>query len=187
MFFGFSFASAVVGVNSEILAENPQFLQQQSMIFSVGTIVIGFMILLFIIRTIDSAAVKIPIPELEALFASGLKKESVRRGVKRIIGLCIRNDGEDVAEGIQLFANFPPEFRIQEGDAYRVSEQRLVDEFPHHNAVVKEWERLHVEVTQGIEVMLTMPEKEGVYEIPILIYEKKTGKNEDKLIIEVVK
>lgn len=187
MFFIISFALAVVGLNSEIFSDTSQFLQQQSMIFSLGTISIGFMILLFIIRTIDSAARNIPLPKFEANFVTGLKKEKCKSKEKKEITFCIKNEGEAVAEKTHIFINFPPEFGVHKKIAYySVFEQGIETEHAGYIAAIFRIETIHVDTSMYLKILLTMPEKEDVYKIPIHIYERKIGIQKDKLIIEII-
>lgn len=45
---------------------------------------------------------------------------------------------------------------------------------------------MHIDTSLIGEVLVTMPEKQGIYEIPIFVYERKIGVYKDKLIIETI-
>ena len=187
MFFIFSLILALVGMNSEIIfVDSPQFLQQQSMIFSIGTIAIGFMTLLVVIRTIDSAAKSIPVPQFETHFRSGLKREKLKGKETEEITVCVENVGEDIAEDLLILVNFHPEFKVHKTSRYFVTEQGIETEYLGYQAAICRVDNIHADTTLYIAIRLTTPEKQGDFEIPILIYERKTGKHKDKLIIQIV-
>lgn len=188
MFFVFSFVLAIVGINSEIiLVDNPQSLLQQSMIFSVGTTAIGFMVLLIVIKVIDSAARSIPIPEFKVYFPSGLKKEKCKGNEKKEIEVCVENFGEDIAEILEIFIGFCPEFKVHPNpiSTYTIVKQGIQTDYPDYNSVVVKVPRIHADTSLAIPILLTTPEEQGEYDIPIAIYEKKRGKQKDRLVIVV--
>lgn len=189
IFFLLSFGSAVLGMNSDILPY-PMFLQQQLMISSVGTISIGFMILLYVIRTIDSAARKIPIPEFIVDF-DGLRSVKCKSKEKKEITLCVTNKGEDIAENPVIFVCFPPEFEVHLNPPhdYYILKQSVESNHPDYNAAIfQRVDTIHTDITLALCILLTVPEKEGVYKIPIEIHERKiVGVYKDKLEIEIVK
>lgn len=187
VFFIWSFACAVIGMNSEILLSNdPQFLQQQVMIFSIGTMSIGLMVLLFVVRTIDSAAKRIPVPEFEVSFDKGYRKVKRKSKEKKKIMLRIRNKGEDIAEHMHIFFCFPSSFELHEQIGYTIFEQGLETDTPGHNAAIFHTDLIHIDTTSYYPILVTFPEKKGDYDIPIRIYERKTGKHKDELNIEIV-
>lgn len=188
-FLSFSLVLAIIGFNSESLVDNPQFLQQQSLIYSIGTTATSFLILLLVIRTIDSAARNIPLPQFRAFFAGGSKKEKVKSKEKKPITFCIMNEGEDIGEDVLLLMNFPPEFSVSVNlpEDYYVFKQGSETDHPGYNAGISNIAKFHARTTEHTDVLLTMPEDEGVYEIPIDIYERKIGRQKEILAIEVTK
>jgi len=185
-FFILSFVGCVIGMNSDVLQTNqPQFLQQQLMIFSSGTISIGLMILLFVVRTIDSAAKRIPVPEFEVSFAGGTKTLKCKSKAKQEISPRIANKGEDVAEQMHIFFCFPPSFEIDEKIGYSVFKQTEETDTPDHIAAIAHTDLLHIDTTNYYPISVTVPEEKDSYLIPVRIYERKTGKHKDELKIEV--
>ena len=186
-FFICSFVSAVIGMNSEVLLQNnSQFLQQQVMIFSIGTMSIGLMVLLFVVRTIDSAAKKIPVPEFEVSFDKGFRKIKCKSKEKKKVMLRIANKGEDIAERMHIFFCFPPSFKVHEGIGYTIFEQGLETDTPGYNAAIFHTDLIHIDTTSYYPILVTFPEEKDIYGIPIRIYERKTGKHKDKLEVEIV-
>lgn len=187
VFFAFSFICTIIGMNSEIFTY-PQFLQQQLMILSLGSISFGFVILLLVIRTIDSAAKRIPVPEFEVSFVTGLRSEKCKIKEQKIVVVCIKNKGEDIAENAHVFACFPPVFDVQENphQGYGVFSQNILTDTPNYNAAVLTGVDLLPDTVAEIHILLTMPEKEGNYDIIIKIHEKKVGVHRDRLNIEIV-
>lgn len=188
-FFAASFILATIGVNSEILLDNPEFLQQQMMIFSLGTIGLGFMILLIVIRTIDSAARNIPVPEFKVSFTTGLKKEKFKSKEKKKVTFCFENIGEDVAESATIFVLFPPEFVVHLNPLIRyiVHKQSDLSDTPNYTAAIDTEVEIHPEILLDMPILLTMPEKEDDYTIIIKIHEGKIGIHRDKLVIKIAK
>lgn len=187
-FFLLSLVSAVIGMNSEMLLnypQFPQFLQQQLMIFSLGTISIGFMVLLLVVRTIDSAARRIPVPEFEINFEKGSKRMKCKSKETKEITICVRNKGEDVAEDVEIFTCFPPSFVVHE-NSYTVFKQGIETDYPDFTAAIHRTDMIHIDITIYYRIKLTMPEKGDVYEIPVDIHERKIGAYKDKLSIEIV-
>jgi hypothetical protein len=187
MFFVISFACAVLGLNSEILPYDPQFLQQQMMIFSLGTISIGVLVLLFVVRTIDSAAKRIPVPKFDVSFQSGLRNMKLGPKEKTTVTFCVANRGEDVAENVSVFVCFPPEFAVMESSQglYRTYKQSSLSPTPNYNAAISKAEVVHIGTILEIDIDLLMPEKQGIYEIPVNVYERKIGLSSHKLVIDV--
>jgi hypothetical protein len=189
IFFIGSLICSVLGLNSGILAQDLEtqgFLEQQFTIFSVGTLAIGFMVLLFVIRTIDSAAKQIPLPEFEVYFEEHGKSMKLKRKEQTTIVVTIENKGEDMAEDMEVYVFFSPSFRILPIEKeYRIVRQSNTDDFPNYSATVTDINRLYMEVRYPIGIALTAPDDKKNYEIPIDICERKTGMTKDKLTIEV--
>jgi hypothetical protein len=189
IFFIISFTNAIIGMNSEILSKDvgvQGFLEQQFMILSSGFIVLGFIILLAVIGVIDSAARKLPIPEFEVTFPKGMKVLKLKRNERKTIELCVTNKGEDIAENLQIFVIFHPSFKVNLTPFYSVTKQIAQADYPEHNAAIFDVGIIHIDTTLQLHVDLTSPDIKETYEIPIDIYERKTGKSKHKLTIEVI-
>jgi hypothetical protein len=188
MFSFLSFGSAVVGMNSEtILANNPQFLEQQSMIFSIGATAIGFMVLFVVIKAVDSAAREIPLPKIAVVFDNLSKTQKFKSKDEKTLSLNVRNDGEDIAEDVAILVFFPPEFGVKTGImGYMVYEQPIGSNHPHYKAVIMNVKRIHIDTSLVNNIAVTIPEKKDTYTIPVSIKERKIGSQEDELTVEVV-
>jgi hypothetical protein len=188
MFFAMSLICAVVGINSEILTTSSviqHFLQQQLIEFSVGALGIGFMVLLFVIRAIDSAARKLPIPEFEVYFENRANKIKITRDQRKSILFCINNKGEDVAQDVQVFVFFPPAFEVHESGNYDITRQGSETDFPDYNAAIFREDLFHIDTILNLFIDITSPDEKKTYEIPLQIYERKIDPSKHKLEIEV--
>jgi len=186
IFFGISFVSSVIGINIDILASYNLDVQNL-MILSIGGISIGALWLLFVIKAIDSAAKRIPVPKFLVSYETGLKSTKCKSKEHKEIIFSFENDGEDIAEGVLLFVHFPPEFTVHPiAGRYVVYKQRAKSEFPDYNSAIFREQLIHVGTTLHARIVLTMPEKEDSYDIPIHLYERKTGCKTDTLVIEVL-
>lgn len=189
MFFVISFVCSVSGINAEILSQDieiQRFLGQQLIMLSSGTLATGFMVLLFVIRTIDSAARKLPIPEFEVYFENQEETIKCKSGERTNITLSIYNKGEDIAENLQILVMFPPAFKIDETKRNAVVKQGVETDYPNYNAVVFPVELVHIDTILKGSIALTPPDERKTYEIPINIYERKIGISKHKLTIEVI-
>jgi len=123
--FGISLVCAIIGMNSEVVTVNieaQQLLQQQSIIASVATSGGGFLILLLVVRTIDSAARKLPIPEFDVYFENRTNEITLKRNEKAMVTVYVDNKGEDIAENVEVFIAFPKVFKIIKGSGFILSE-----------------------------------------------------------------
>lgn len=189
MFFAISFICAVFGMNSEILSQDleiQRILGQQLVMFSSGTLTMGFMILLLVVRTVDSAARKLPIPEFDISFEGFVKELRLKRNERAEIDFCISNKGEDIAEDVEVFVNFPFTFKIHPKPYYSISKQTALSDYEGCNAVVINLKSMHVETVIRLPIDSTMPDEKKTYNIPIDIKEKKIGMMHYDLVIKVV-
>jgi hypothetical protein len=146
----------------------------------------GFVFFLVVIGTIDSAARQMPLPKFEVYFENKAEILILKSNEQKIIDFCVANEGEDIAENVMVFIHFPPVFRLHHHHGYyEIAQQGPSSNYPNFNAVYTENLTHHPDTTCHIPVNLNAPEKEGKYEIPIIIYERKTGKTKCKLTIEV--
>jgi len=188
MFFVISFVCSVFGMNAEILSqdlETQRFLEQQLVIFSSGTLATGFMILLFVIRTIDSAAKKVPIPEFDVYFKNLMKTLKLKRKETATVTVCIRNKGEDIAEDVLAMIHFPPAFKVYGGD-YATCKQGPDTDYPDYDSAIFNLQWIHIDTILNKDVTITTPDETKFHEIYVSIYERKTGTSKHKLTIEVV-
>jgi hypothetical protein len=186
-----SLVTAMLGMNADILTANigtQGFYEQQFMIFSSGTLASGFLLLLVVIGVIDSAARRIPIPEFEVSFQDRAKTIKLKSGRFAEVTFCITNKGEAIAENLLIIINFPNVFRIQPyPPQYEVMRQGIESDYPDYIGVIIRSESQHIDTSGYTQVIITTsPEKKETYEIPIVVYEEKTGKTKYSLNIEIV-
>jgi hypothetical protein len=188
MFFVISFVCSVFGMNAEIHSQDPEtqrFLEQQLVIFSSGTLATGFVILLSVIRTIDSAAKKVPIPEFDVYFKNLMKTLKLKRKETAIVSVCIRNKGEDIAEDVLTMTHFPPAFKVHLGD-YTTCKQGPEADHPDYDSAIFNLQWIHIDTIVNEDATITTPDETKSYEIYVDIYERKTGTSKHKLTIQVV-
>lgn len=188
MFFIVSFICAVIGMNMEILSqdlETQKILEQQFIMFSSGALVVGFTVLLFVIKTIDSAAGRIPIPEFEVSFENREKRIKLRRKEKAEIGFRIENKGEDIAEDMEIYVQFPPTFEIHEKGTYSVFKHDAQHHLRNYSYVWFREEILHIRTACFKYVEAKMPDEKETFEIFVSIGERKLGLSEYTLEIEI--
>jgi hypothetical protein len=193
MFFAISFICSVLGMNSEILSQNAEtqgFLEQQLMIFSSGALATGFMILLFVVRTIDSAAKHLPIPEFEVFFEfpehTVLKTLIMKHNESKKVRLMCHNKGEDIAEDVELFVIFPNTFKIDGVGDGHISRLGTESSFPDSVSIQYSQDIIHVNMRYFFPLRLTAPNATKTYDILVRIMERKIGISDHKLTIKVV-
>jgi hypothetical protein len=146
----------------------------------------GFAFLLVVIGTIDSAARQVPIPEFEVYFKEKAKTLKLKNNEQTEIAFYLENIGEDIAENLVVFLYFPSGFKIyQDTGLYDITKQGIESNYPNYFAVIISQPLQHPDTTGISMISLTAPKINEKYEIPIVIYERKTGKTECKLDIEV--
>lgn len=177
---------AVLGMNSDMLITDFGItgpLVMDLMLFSVGLLAAGFFFLLLVIRVIDSAARKIPIPEFDIYFNNYERiLKCVRKQFSDII-IKVNNKGEDVAENVMIFVHFPPAFQVI-GMGYAVTKQGPETEYPNFNTAVINVERIYPDTTLNNIIKIKSPDDTQIHEIFIAIYEAKSGHSEYKLTIQ---
>jgi hypothetical protein len=183
-FFIASLVLAVLGMNSDIISylSSATVNLMGSCAFLLG---LGFIFLLLTISVIDSAARKIPIPEFEVYFEKGAKVLELKRNERRIVEVSVVNKGEDIGENMDVFINFPPVFSIYPTIYYIVAKQTFETEYPDYIAAIFKLELMHINTISLLRIDLLPPDEKKTYEIPIGIYERKTGLTKYKLTIQV--
>ena len=167
---------------------NPsEIIRHYLMLGAVIFIAAGFVFLVKTLFTIDWVASGIPIPEFEVAFESRLFSEKFHSKERKEVTFVVANIGEVIAEDIEVFFFFPPEFKVGSSRYYRVTKQEVKEEYPNHNAVTFDIKRIHIDVGHVLpRIALEMPEKMGSYIIPVGIYERKIGESKHKLTLEIV-
>jgi hypothetical protein len=183
-----SLVLSVLGINSDILLTDlgitgPTVLVADLMFFSVVLLAFGFFFLLLVIRAIDSAARKIPIPEFEVYFKNLLETAKCKRKQMLVITLCINNKGEDLAEDALVMVHFPPAFQVQPM-GYRTYKQGPETNHPDYNSAIFDVKRIYPDTIFNIDITITTPDANEIHEIYVSIYETKSGHSEYKLTIQ---
>lgn len=146
---------------------------------------IGF--LLKVLKTVEWAALRVPMPKFEVFFISWLKEETMMIKEKKGLQIRIANIGDMMAESLEIFVFFQSDFKVTPKIPYSVVPQTERDAYPHHNATIFKWDKLHINVNAPTpEIIVEAPEKSGKYKVPIWIYEKNSGQSVHELFLEVV-
>ena len=181
-----SLVPSVLGMNSDILSTDLQIqnaLVNGSMITSISLLGFGFFFLLLVIRVIDSAARKIPIPEYEVYYKDHSKTLKCKRKQMLVITLCINNKGEDLAEDALVMVHFPPTFQLQPM-GYRTFEQGPETDHPDYKSAIFDIIKSYPDTIINTDISITTPDDTEIHEIYVSIYEIKSGHSEYKLTIQ---
>lgn len=149
----------------------------------------GFSLLLLSLKAVEWAASRVPLPKFEVLFESGLTKEVFHCKEQKRLEFWLKNIGELIAENLRVFVFFPPEFGSLKSTIKQVaiSKQSEWGDYPDYNAVIIPHDSIHVDENWLFNViMMVMPEKKGIYVVPIKIHERNIGVSEHKLTFEIV-
>jgi hypothetical protein len=145
---------------------------------------LGFVSLLIVIGTIDSAAKQISIPEFDVYFENH-EELKMKPNEKRTIMVCAYNKGEDFAENVESYVFIPPEFKVVSHIGKVVKQMSEMD-YPKYKAVIVNIPWIYSEVIECIGyITLTAPKGKRIYKIPIEICERKIGVSKHNLTIEV--
>jgi hypothetical protein len=168
---------------------NPRELYAGVLVFiAVVSIAGGSVFLLRTLYAVDWVASRIPLPRFEVSFKSRLKYEKCNSKEHREITFCVSNIGEVLAENVEIFIFFPPDFKVgKKRPYYFIVKQDAKGDHPSYNAAIYRIDFIRTDVTTRLtSIPLDMPEKTGSYTIPVCIYERKIGSSEHELTIEIV-
>ena len=183
-----SICLAAIGMNLEgIVAQSEiQYWQQELLVYTSLTLAGGFSVLLLVIYEIDSAARRIPLPKIEVYFEKQDLSVKRKKNTVTQIFAWFKNVGEDLAEDLVVFLHFPPTFSIYDSVEYDKSKQFDVGtDFPNYIAVVYDRDVLHIDELDGSQISLKTPDEAGKYEIPVYVYERKSGLTKANLIVDI--
>lgn len=190
IFFVISFTGSVMGMNVEILSQDleaQRALERQLVSLSSGTLAMGFITLLFVIRAIDSAAKKVPIPEFEiTFFENHTDRIVLKRNQETRVDFRIKNVGEDVAEQLRIFVLFPSIFRIVDMPHYSFQDSDPHGDYPNCIVLWIEKDSIPIDTHLHFAVFLTTPDVKNEYEIHVDVCEKKIGVAKGRLFIQIV-
>ena len=149
---------------------------------------LGFVVLLKVLKTVEWSALRIPLPSFEVFFKSGSKEEKMMTKEKRELRIIISNNGDAMAEDIEVFVFFPLDFKISpRRPYYKVVEQWEITDRLGYNAVIFDFDKIHINVQMlSSEIGIEAPERPDKYKIPVCIYERNIGESEHELFLEVV-
>ena len=192
IFFIASLIIAILGMNTEVLQTELQaqdMFERQSLTYSASLLGFGFLFLMLVINAIDSTAKKFPVPEIEVYFENETKTIESKRSTEVSFNICVRNKGENTAIDLDVLVLFPPTFKPQPSEygKYELVKQARVKgiDFPDYTSAIIHRHSLHVETVMTEAVKSITPDEPKIYEIPVYIYERKTGLTKDKLTIQV--
>jgi hypothetical protein len=151
-------------------------------------IVAGSFFLLRTLFAVQWAASRIPLPKFKVTFRNALTKIKYRVNEKVELAIAVENSGEDVAEDLEIWVCFPPEFNVRQGKGYHVELHDFPDaDYPNYKAVIFTCERIHTNVRVDLVINVEMPKIADSYEIPVGISERKIGESEHELTVETHK
>jgi hypothetical protein len=184
IFFIASLVSAVIVMNSDILL--PNTLVDGLMSSSIGSLGLGFLFLMVVIGVIDSSARKTPAPEFKVYFDNYAESISLKRNAKESIRVNITNEGEDIAENVEVYATFPKTFDVDRTPHYSLYRTSPQGPNPESICVTHELGLLHIGTTHYFTIFLTAPNEKKKYDITFQINERKSEPSKHDLSIEVV-
>lgn len=175
---------AMIGLHYPV--EDSLYLPLGMSIFLMGG---GLAYLLVTLKVVEWAASRIPLPKFEVLFESGLTKETFHRKEAKELGFWVKNLGESMAEDLDIFVFFPPQFGPPETmiDGARIRKQSEIGDYANYYAVIIPHEKIHVDAYLLVKsIGFVMPKKNGTYIVPIRIHERNIGVSEHKLTFEIL-
>jgi hypothetical protein len=186
-----SLICAIVGMNSEIVWSG---VNQENLVQLMGVsaflLGMGFIVLLNVIRTIDSVAKHLPIPEFEVFFEfpehTLLKTLVMKRNERKTGRLMCQNKGEDIAEDVEFYVVVPKTFEVEGGGVGEVAQLGTESSFPDCISVGYKRDIVHVNMKYSFPLTLRAPDAAKTYDILVRINERKIGISDCKLTIEVV-
>jgi hypothetical protein len=147
----------------------------------------GFYCLLRTLLSIESAALRVPLPKIRVFFRSRSSVLAIEPRKRQAVEFIFNNEGEEIAENLEIYLNFPNDFKLKGGAGYNVVPQGELTDYVGHTAAVFQIERLHVDVYTYRLVKFVSPSKAGSYEVPVSVREKRSGRSEVRLTIKVAK
>lgn len=184
-----SLICATLGTNVDSLFPLPQvqnLATQSFIVICLVTISTGTVILFIVLNFIDSAAKNIPSPKFSLYFSKTMGQTiKVNDNELTDVRMTIRNIGEDMAQNIETYMHFPPSFKISESQYYELSKDSPTSKVaPNYTCLYRRNKNLHIETFTKFTISFSASTL-GNYKIPTTIYERKTGKTEISLSIDV--
>jgi hypothetical protein len=190
-FFIASLAVCVLGFNADFLVmiEQVNTVEIQAVWFSSVVSSIGFALLLVVIKTIDSVVKHVPSPDLKIIFDNKVDTLSLTGGIEHTIHVRICNKGEEIAENMNIFFHFPPEFNVTKSQSgYSIAKQAdNWADYPDYTSAVFEHVNIHVEEGMGFYISVITPPENRTFEIPVYCHEQKIGLIKKKIYLSISK
>jgi len=154
---------------------------------SVLTIAFGLYRIAKSVLAIEKAALAPGLPIFRVGFESGTSAERYKVEEQKEITFFVDNYGEGIAEDVYIMAFFRPEFELlNKPFHYTIAKQYSHAPYPNYNAACFAAKLMHMNLRYAHLVSVKMPQKPGLYRIPVQIMERRTGLSEHQLSIEVV-
>ena len=153
-----------------------------SIIFLVG----GFTFVLKVIKTVEWAASRIPMPSFNVTFSPLLKNKKIKLNEFVDISFGIENTGEVLAEDLEVRINFPQGVKIQPTEFYSLSVQPEGTDFEGYTSAIFRIDRIYQNISNESPPIKVKSEIIKKHPIPIRVYERNVGFSEHKLILEVI-
>jgi hypothetical protein len=119
-------------------------------------------------------------------FASGSPAERFHISEQASIPIIVHNWGKDTAESVVVDMYFPDRFQVLPGPyGVHVQPTHSMMNYPGRVTLSVAYEDIHEDILLPIVANLILPNVPGTYEVPVFVWEKKTGKTVHTLIFEV--
>ena len=126
-------------------------------------------------------------PVFGVRFASELIEEKLKVKEKTELRIFTNNNGDAMAEDVEVFVFFPPDFKVTGKTGYRVVAQGKGSDNPGYNAAIFNYDKIHINTSMlSTEITIEAPDKPGKYKIPVCICERNIGETDLELFLEVV-
>jgi len=155
-----------------------------------GWVFVGVWSLGKTLKSIEAAASKPLLPEFKVSYETYLKIEKCKVGELKILEVMVVNTGDDLAEDMELFIYFPEGFVLPPEGAssfgyllqFQPPERRT---YPNHMVAIFKLDLLHIDCYRVFYISVEVPKKEETYTIPVIIMERKIGRTQHELTLEV--
>jgi len=139
------------------------------------------------LESIEYASTLTLSPKFRVEYIDGKQTMTIKGGELQTIEIDITNEGDDIAEYVQVSMFIPPIIEIKESEDYETRFQPDINtyEYPKYTGIYTYYETIHVDTTETIEVVLQPQNINQTIKIPIYINEKKTTQNEFTLELRI--
>lgn len=162
---------------------------------SLVAVFLGILLMSRTILAVNQAAISPPtLAAFRVSFYSGLKLETFPRSTLVSCDIWIHNLGKEMAEELAVHIYFPKDFALvpqqSAGSEYAFNvglpQAGPHVDYPGYSTVAFEVKKLHEDQMNQIPLFqLTTPPQPGKYVIPVRVWEKRLGKSQDELTVEI--